>query len=578
MAMFDIVIRNGTIHDGEGGAGRQADIAIRDGKIAEIGAVRGQGREEIDASGLIVTPGFVDIHTHFDGQVTWENRLAPSSGHGVTTVVMGNCGVGFAPCRPAEREMLVAVMEGVEDIPEVVMTEGLPWNWETFPEYLDAVEGRSLDIDVAAQLPHSALRVYVMGDRAATHEPPTADDLARMRALTTEAIRAGALGVSTSRNLMHRTRAGDLAPSLFSEEDELKALAQGLKDAGTGVYQIIPSVVADAVEEFALMRRLAETAGRPLSYSLLQMPAGKVGAWRDSLDELSRAAEDGLPIRAQVAPRPVGMLYGLDLSFHPFSLHPSFQPIADLPLAEKVERMRDPELRARLLSEKPEHSNPNSIKVVQAFRFAYPMGEPPVYEPDLADRIDHRAAALGLTPEEYAYDLLLEREGKQLLYQPGANYRDGNLDAVHAMLDHPMTVVGLADGGAHYGMICDASFPTFFLQRWARDAADAQRIPLPQAVAALTSVPADTVGLSDRGRLRVGYKADLNIIDFGRLRLHAPMVVADLPAGGKRLRQLADGYVATIVSGEVTYRDGDPTGALPGRLVRGSQAPHALAA
>jgi N-acyl-D-aspartate/D-glutamate deacylase len=579
MADFDLIIRGGEVHDGLGGRGRIADIAIRDGVIAAIGTIEGVAAEEIDAAGRIVTPGFVDVHTHYDGQATWENRLAPSSNHGVTTVVMGNCGVGFAPCRPAEREMLVAVMEGVEDVPEVVMIEGLPWNWETFPDYLDALEARELDVDIAAQLPHSALRVYVMGERAATHEPPNADDLAQMRALTTEAIRAGAIGVSTSRNLMHRTKAGDLAPSLFSEEDELLALAQGLRDAGTGVFQMIPRVMGPAKDEFRLMRHVAEAAQRPLSFSLLQMPAGDPGEWRAHLDALTAAnAGGGVEMRAQVAPRPVGMLYGLDLSFHPFVFHPSFRAIADLPLSEKVKAMRDPAMRAKLLAEAPEDSNPVSVKTAEAFKFAYPMGREPNYEPDIADRIDNRAKALGITPEAYAYDLLLKDEGRALLYQPGANYRDGNLDAVRTMLGHPDTIVGLADGGAHYGMICDASFPTFFLERWARDADEADRIPLPQAIAALTSRPADTVGLSDRGRIVVGAKADLNVIDLAALHLHRPSVVRDLPAGGKRLRQGADGYVATIVSGAVTYLNGEPSGALPGRLVRGARPAVAQAA
>jgi N-acyl-D-amino-acid deacylase len=569
---FDLIIRGGTVHDGDGGAARVADVAVRNGLIAVIGEVTGTATEEINARGRIVTPGFIDVHTHYDGQAMWENTLTPSSGHGVTSVVMGNCGVGFAPCRPGQRDMLVAVMEGVEDVPEVVMTAGLPWNWETFPEYLDALAARELDIDVAAQLPHSALRVYVMGERAATSEPPTADDLARMRALTAEAITAGAIGVTTSRNLMHRTKAGDLAPSLFSEEDELGALAGGLSDAGAGVLQIIPRIMGDAGDEIALIRRLAGVAGRPTSYSLLQMPAGPEDAWRIYLRETANAVAAGLTIRAQVAPRPVGMFYGLNLSFHPFSLHPSFKAIAELPLAEKVAKMRDPEFRAKLLAEEPEDTNPVFLKTVEAARFAYEMSDPPVYNPDRADRLDVRATAAGVSFENYVYDLLLKNDGHALLYQAGANYRDSNYDAVGEMLADANTIVGLADGGAHYGMICDASFPTYVLQYWARDAAAAVRIPLPEAVAALTSAPADTVGFADRGRLRPGYKADLNVIDFDALRLHSPTVAHDLPAGGRRLRQVADGYVATIVSGVVTYRNGAATGALPGRLVRQQDA------
>lgn len=572
MADYDLIIRGGTLHDGTGGAPRVADLAVRDGRIAAIGEIRGSAREDIDARGLLVTPGFVDVHTHYDGQSTWENRLAPSSGHGVTSVVMGNCGVGFAPCRPHQRDLLVKVMEGVEDVPEVVMTEGLPWNWETFPEYLDALDARHYDIDIAAQLPHSALRVYVMGERAATHEPPSTEDLARMRELTAQAIRAGALGVTTSRNLLHRTKAGELAPSLFSEEEELAALADGLKDAGRGVFQIIPAPMGDADTEFALMRRLAERCGRPLSYSLIQMPTGDTEAWRTSLKRLSEATQAGLEMRAQVAPRPVGMFYGLELSFHPFAFHPSYKAIAHLPLAERVARMKDPAFRAQLLSEQPEDTNPVNLKTVKAFQYCYVWRDEPDYEPDLADRLDRRARAAGLPMEAYSYDLLLANEGRAVFYQPAANYRDGNLAAVREMLDHPRTVVGLADGGAHYGMICDASFPTYYLLRWARDAAPAERIDLPSAIAALTSEPATLAGLNDRGRLAVGLKADINLIDLDRLKLHVPEVTYDLPAGGRRMRQLAEGYVATIVSGVVTYRDGQATGALPGRLVRGQQS------
>jgi N-acyl-D-amino-acid deacylase len=570
MTDYDLIIRGGTVHDGLASAARVADVAVKNGLIAAIGTVTGTATEELDARGLLVTPGFVDVHTHYDGQATWENRLAPSSGHGVTSVVMGNCGVGFAPCRPAQRELLVKVMEGVEDVPELVMAEGLPWNWETFPDYLDALEARQFDIDVATQLPHSALRVFVMGERAAAPAPPTAADLAAMRQLTTQAVRAGALGVTSSRNLMHRTKAGELAPSLYADEDELGALADGLRDAGRGVFQIIPAPMGDALAEFALLRRLAERSGRPLSFTLIQMPTGDENAWRKSLAALTEAAADGLQIRAQVAPRPVGMFYGLELSFHPFAYHPSFKAIKHLPLADKVARLRDPALRAILLAEQAEDSNPVNLKTVKSFQYAFVWGTQPDYEPAPADRIDHRARAAGLSVEAYAYDLLLANDGRAMFYQPGANYRDGNLAAVREMLGHAQTVVGLADGGAHYGMICDASFPSYYLARWARDADPAQRIALPQAIAALTSEPAALAGLADRGQLAVGLKADINLIDFERLQVHVPTVVHDLPAGGRRMHQRADGFVATIVSGTVTYRHGEPTGALPGRLVRGT--------
>lgn len=568
MARFDLIIRNGTIHDGTGAPGRVGDVAVKDGRIVAVGTVEGDADQEIDAAGQIVTPGFVDVHTHFDGQVTWESRLSPSSGHGVTTVVMGNCGVGFAPCRPDQRETLVKLMEGIEDIPEVVMVEGLPWNWETFPEYLDALDQRQLDIDVAAQIPHSALRVYVMGERAARKEPPTAEDLAAMRALVAEGIKAGAFGVTTSRNVMHRTRAGDLAPSLYSDVDELCALAAGLNDADGGVFQIIPAPAEPAEVEFPILREVAEKSGRPISFTLLDVPGQPGEGWRHHLAGLEQAARDGLTMRGQVAPRPVGMFFGLDLSLHHFSSHPSYKAIAHLPLADRVAKMREPEFRAKLLAEQPEDTNPTTLMLIAAFRGAYQWDDAPNYEPQRDDRVDARAEAAGLTLDEYAYDALLQHDGRAVFYLPAANYTEGNLKSVRTMLGHPNTLMALADGGAHYGLICDASFPTYFLQRWVRDAAPDEAIDLPDAIAELTGKAAALVGLSDRGRIAVGMKADLNVIDLDALKLHVPTIEYDLPAGGKRMHQRADGVVATIVSGQVTYRNGQHTGALPGRLVR----------
>ena len=565
---FDLVVRGGLVFDGSGTAPFVGDIGLRDGKIAAIGQIAGRGTEEIDASDRIVTPGFIDIHTHYDGQATWETRMAPSSNHGVTTVLMGNCGVGFAPCRPHQRDMLVKLMEGVEDIPEVVMVDGLPWNWESFPDYLDALDARELDIDIAAQVPHSALRIFVMGERGAQHEAPTADDLAQMRALVADAVAAGAFGVTTSRNMMHRTKAGELAPSLYSEADELRALMDGLGDADAGVFQIIPAPANDAESEFALLRALAEHGRRPLSFTLLDVPNQPGAGWRSMLAGLEQARRDGLQMRGQVAPRPVGMFFGLDLSLHPFSSHPSYKAIADRPLAERVAAMRDPVFRARLLAETAEDSNPVTLALIDAFRAAHEWSDGPDYEPQRETRIEARAAAAGKSVAEFAYDLLLKDEGRRLFYLPAANYSEGNLNAVREMLGHPDTVMALADGGAHYGLICDASFPTYFLQRWVRDADPGDRIALADAIAELTARPAATVGMTDRGRIAEGMKADLNIIDFNALRLHVPTIRYDLPAGGKRMHQAADGYVATIVSGAVTYRDGQPTGALPGRLVR----------
>ena len=565
---YDLIIRGGTVHDGTGAEARRADIAISDGRISAIGDLAGDAAEVLEADGLIVTPGFVDVHTHYDGQVTWENRLAPSSGHGVTTAVMGNCGVGFAPCRPEQRDMLVKLMEGVEDIPEVVMVEGIPWNWESFPEYLDALDQRQFDIDVAAQVPHSAVRVFVMGERAARTEAPTATDLAAMRALVAEAIRAGAFGVTTSRNLLHRTRAGELAPSLHSDADELCALADGLRDAGAGVFQIIPAPGGAAEEEFPLLRRVAERGGRPVSFTLLDVAAQPGAGWRHYLAELEKAAADGLKIRGQVAPRPVGMFFGLDVSLHYFSAHPSWKEIADQPPGERLHHLRDPDFRRRLLAEQPEHSNPATLMLIEASRLACQWTDRPNYEPTADERMEARAQAAGVPFAEYMLDALLADDGHALFYLPAANYTDGNLDAVREMLGHPRAVMALADGGAHYGLICDASFPTYYLQRWARDAEGAQKIALADAIAELTSRPAALAGLADRGCIAVGMKADLNLIDMAALKLHLPTIVQDLPAGGRRMQQKADGIVATIVSGEITWRHGQPTGALPGRLVR----------
>jgi N-acyl-D-amino-acid deacylase len=567
---YDIVIRGGMVADGSGAEPYAADVAIIGGKIVAVGPTLGGGSEEIDARGKLVTPGFVDVHTHYDGQATWEHTLAPSSNHGVTTVVMGNCGVGFAPCRPDHHEMVIKLMEGVEDIPDVVMSAGVPWGWETFPQYLDVLGSRSYDIDIAPQLPHSPLRVFVMGERGANLEPPTEADLAKMRQLTAEAVRAGALGVTTSRNLAHRFRSGELAPSVSTEEQELMALADGLRDAGTGVFQMIPNTDLDQVQEIKLMRRLVERSGRPLSFSLFQMPH-KPGVWRDVLAEMQVANDAGQEIRGQVYPRPTGMLLGLDLSLNPFALNPSYKPLAELPLAKKVARLRDPELRARLLAEEPADPHPFFLSVVRQLDNLYPLGDPPNYNPSPADSIAERAKRAGRDPKELIYDTLLERDGREILYCPLGNCEDGKFDSAGALMKANNTILGLGDGGAHYGMICDASFPTYMLTQWTRDAAPGQGFSVGAAVRALSAAPAHAVGLCDRGMIRPGYKADVNIIDLARLHLHAPSTKRDLPAGGRRLSQKADGYEATLVAGKVTYRNGESTGALPGRLVRGGQ-------
>lgn len=572
MAAFDMIIRGGEVIDGCGGARFEADVAIRDGVIAEIGKVSGAGREEIDARGKIVTPGFVDIHTHYDGQATWENTLSPSSGHGVTTVVAGNCGVGFAPCRPGDRDILVEVMEGVEDVPEIVMAEGLPWNWQTFPEYLDALDQRELDIDIAAQLPHSPLRVYVMGERGAKREPATPAELQEMRRLTAEALKAGALGVTTSRMHYHRAKNGELAPSIDSAKEELLALAGGVRDAGRGVFQLITDVHASPSEEFELMRDIAAAARAPVSFTLLQRH-GAPDEWKIYLREIERALADGVQIRGQVFPRPVGVMQGLALSLNPFSLRPSYKAIADLPLAEKVRRMRDPGFRQRILAEAPiPDPNPMFTDLTSRVEQMFPLGDPPNYAPSKDQLIGAMAAASGRTPEEIAYDCLLENEGTGVLYLPASNFSQGVLDAPRAMINHPGTILGLGDGGAHYGFICDASYPTTMLSYWARDVDASARMPVERAIELMTSRPASAVGLNDRGVLAAGRKADVNVIDHDKLRLHAPSVRYDLPSKGRRITQRADGYLATIVSGRLTYRNGEATGARAGRLVRGQKS------
>ena len=568
---YDIVIRGGLIVDGAGNEPFIGDVAISGSNIVAVGDVSGAGQNEIDADGCLVTPGFVDVHTHYDGQITWENRLMPSSNHGVTTVVMGNCGVGFAPVREHQREMAIKLMEGVEDIPEVVMAAGVPFNWETFPEYLEALDQRVADIDFAAQLPHSPLRVYVMGQRGADLEAPTDDELAEMTRLSAEAIRAGAIGVSTSLNMVHRFRDGRPAPSTRTAEDEVLALAKGLRQAGAGVFQLIGNSALSKEAQFELLRKIAQASGQPVSFTFAQSPA-EPGQWRWTLAELEAANEQGLTIRGQVIPRPPAIMMGLELLFHPFALHPSFQPLSTLPLAEKVSRLRDPELRARLLAEQPTDPNPHFINIVSEHHLLFALGDPPNYHPAAEESVGAIAAREGRDPLDVVYDLLLQNEGRQILYRPLGNLEGERFESAgRNMLKSPHTVLGLGDGGAHYSSICDAAYPTYFLTYWCRDAEDEKRIPLTEAIHQLSRQPAVAMNLLDRGLVRPHMKADINIIDLSRLHLHAPVPTYDLPTGERRLSQRSEGYIATIVSGQVTYRDGNHTGALPGRLVRGAK-------
>jgi N-acyl-D-aspartate/D-glutamate deacylase len=572
-ASYDLIVRNGTVIDGTGVEPREADVAIQDGRIAAIGHIGGSCREEIDARGLAVTPGFVDIHTHYDGQVTWDDRFSPSSGHGVTTVLMGNCGVGFAPCRPEDRNTLMNVMEGVEDIPELVMREGVPWNWQSFPDYLDALSKRQCDIDFATQVPHAPLRVFVMGKRGVDREPANAADMAEMAKLVQEGLDAGALGFSTSRSLFHRTPDGALTPTVTAGEEELAAIARGMRRSGKGVIQLLDDfadTTAEGATEFAMLRRLVELSGRPLSFTLLDLSLYP-GRWQTLLREIERAHRDGLAIRGQVAARPVAVLYGLELSFHPFSTCPSYREVEGLPLEGKLARLRDPAMKAKLLAEQPTYRNPQMLAFMRGVSNMFVLGDPPDYTPPADQRLDARAARLGIPPLELAYDLLVGGDGRTILFHPGANYTDCSDANMASMLRHEHTVMALGDGGAHYGLICDASYTTHALTYWTRDR-KGERWPLPWAIRQLTDVPARTVGLGDRGRLQVGYKADLNVINLDRLKVSAPRPVHSLPGGGRRLEQKAEGYRTTIVAGNVTYRDGEFTGIRPGRLVRGARS------
>ncbi|MBT5110225.1 MAG: amidohydrolase family protein [Rhodospirillaceae bacterium] len=560
-----LVIRGGTILDGSGGDPIDADIAVSDGKITAIGANLPKGADEIDARGKLVTPGFVDVHTHYDAQATWSNRITPSSWNGVTTAMIGNCGVGFAPCMPDQRDMLVKLMEGVEDIPEVVLTEGLPWNWETFEDYLDALDARQYDLDIATQVPHAAVRVYVMGERALRHEPATAADRAAMAKIAAQGIRSGALGFSTSRTINHKTLAGEHTPTLRAEEDELVEIATAVGAAGSGWLQVI-SDFDDQDSEFAMLRRMVKAAGRPMTVTILQRDA-KPESWRDLMGKIADANADDLHIFGQVLTRPTGIMLGFEISQNPFINRPSWDKIADLPFDEKLAILRQPDFRAQLISE----SNPDERLAyrVSCWERIFPLGDPPDYEPAPDQSIAALAAHTNKSPDEFAYDMLLEDGGKTLLYRPLSNYTYGDLETVKDMFSHPNSLVGLGDGGAHVSIISDASAFTYMLTHWTRDRTRGDKAPLPWAIKRMTRDNAAAIGLNDRGLLRPGYKADINVIDYDRLRLHAPKVAYDLPSGGRRLIQKADGYDATIVSGAPVQIGGAETGALPGRLVRG---------
>ncbi len=565
--MLDLLVRGGTIVDGSGGPRFTGDVGVRDGRIAAVGRVGEPARRTLDASGLLVAPGWVDVHTHYDGQVTWDPMLSPSCWHGVTTVVMGNCGVGFAPVRPGSQEYLIRLMEGVEDIPGTALAEGIRWEWESFPEYLDAIGRRSYALDVAAQVPHAALRFYVMGERGADHaEAPSPEEIDRMGRLVRDAVRAGAFGFTTSRTRNHRASDGRFTPSLTAPEDELVGIARRMGEAGQGVFEIV-SDFAGREAEWAMFRRMVEVSGRPMSVSIAQADAAPE-SWRTALGILAEANAAGLPMKAQVAARAIGLVLGLDATMNPFCSHPSWPALAALPRADRLARLRDPAVRARLLAEKPSQA---MAGIVFGFERLFALGDPPDYEPPAEKSVAALAARRGIPPAELAYELLLQDEGRQLLYRPLLNYSHGNLDAIREMLLDEHTVPGLGDAGAHVGLICDGSFPTFLISHWGKDRVRGEKLPIEWLVRSQTSDTAALMGLRDRGRLTPGLKADLNLIEWEALGVRHPQIVFDLPSGGKRFVQRASGYLATVVSGEVTFEDGEPTSALPGRLVRGAR-------
>jgi N-acyl-D-amino-acid deacylase len=563
----DLVIRSGLVVDGAGGEPFVADVAVADGRIVEVGSVKGTAREEIDATGMIVTPGFIDLHTHLDGHVTWESRLIPTTGHGITTCVIGNCGVGFAPVKPEDRDTVIRLMETVEDMSFEDLTAGLPWDWESFPEYLDAIDRRKYNQDVAALVPHSTLRSFVMGERALS-ETASDEDLARIRELVTAASRAGAIGFGSSTLHDQMTGDGRHIPSFNADEREFQTIAEAMAGGGGGVLQVALEFnrFPLALDELRMFARIAKDTGQAIMFSLKQT-AGAPDGWRKLLELSDRANEAGATIYPQVLGRPTGAIMGLSTTMHPFAGCPSFAPLAKLPLAARVAAMHRPELRAALIEEVEEQQLKRPERV-RGFRFVFPLSDPPNYEPTADECVDAIAERRGVSPTEAVYDLLLEQDGNQLLMLAGGNYAEYSLEPARAMLLNKHSVPGLGDAGAHAGIICDASTTTTLLSYWVRDRERGMKLPLPAVVKWLTSDCARAIGLDDRGIIAPGKKADINVIDLERLSLCAPRPIHDLPAGGIRLVQNAVGYAATIVNGEIVVRDDKPTDALPGRLVR----------
>ena len=565
--MYDLIIKNGTVYDGTGEKPFFADVAIKGNKIVTIGELEESSKEVIDAKGKIVAPGFVDIHTHYDGQVTWDPYLRPSTYHGVTTVVMGNCGVGFSPCKPEERDWLISLMEGVEDIPGTALHEGINWQWESFPEYLDTLEGKPLAIDVGTQIPHGAVRAYVMGQRGIDREEASQEEIEQMSQIVKEAIEAGAFGFSTSRTEKHKDSSGALTPSITAHKNELVSIAKSLGEIKSGVLQGI-SDFYDFETEFNIFKEMSESSGRPISITVEQMDQ-RPDWWHQLLDGIEEAQGEGINMYGQVPPRATGINMGLTATLNPFTFYPSFYELSKQSLEEKVAAMKDPAFKEKLLSEDPVSiGNPLVDEITQSFNKMFRLGEPANYEPEPDASFEAIAKKQNISPQEVAYDCLLEKEGKALIYHPLFNYLPGNLDYVERMLNHPYSISGLGDAGAHCGAISDASFPTTLIQHWGRDRKRGKKIPLEKLISMQTLETSRLLGITDRGVLKEGYKADINVIDFENLTLHEPEVLHDLPAGGRRLVQRASGYEYTIVSGQIAFKDGESTGALNGRLIR----------